>query len=327
MISKNRNINGAFFKAIGVLDPSINTMVSVSGGSDSDILVDFVTRSLNNIDNVHFVFFNTGLELDATKNHIDYLEERYNIEIERLRPKESIVTSIKKNGIPFLSKVVSENISRLQKIKFDFTDTRDFDELYKDYGAQQSALKWYSNYYKGTTGLFNIDRNPGLKEYLVKNPPGFNISSKCCKYSKKDVSADYIKKNDIELMLMGVRRAEGGARQVAYKSCYYQKENYSVYAPLLWFTDQDKQQYNRDYNIKNSDCYTKYGFVRTGCAGCPFNLEFEKEYNIIRRFEPKLSKAISNVFGRSYDYTNEYRSYRKFGKIAKTKQLELDSFE
>lgn len=38
----NPHIQGAFLKAIGYLDESKKTVVSVSGGSDSDVVVDFL---------------------------------------------------------------------------------------------------------------------------------------------------------------------------------------------------------------------------------------------------------------------------------------------
>lgn len=59
-----------------------NIMCSVSGGSDSDVMLDIVYKC-DKSKKVRYVWFDTGLEYDATKKHIEYLEKRYSIKIER----------------------------------------------------------------------------------------------------------------------------------------------------------------------------------------------------------------------------------------------------
>lgn len=59
-----------------------NIYCSISGGSDSDIMLDIVTR-LDKYKRVNYVWFDTGLEYKATKEHLDYLEEKYGVEILR----------------------------------------------------------------------------------------------------------------------------------------------------------------------------------------------------------------------------------------------------
>lgn len=53
-------------------------MVSVSGGSDSDILLDLCAK-LDESKKCTYVFFDTGLEYQATKEHLKYLEDKYGI--------------------------------------------------------------------------------------------------------------------------------------------------------------------------------------------------------------------------------------------------------
>ena len=52
-------------------------MVSVSGGSDSDIVLDLVERIGYPLSEVHYAFFDTGLEFAATKRHLEYFEQKY----------------------------------------------------------------------------------------------------------------------------------------------------------------------------------------------------------------------------------------------------------
>ena len=53
---------------------------SISGGSDSDVMLDIVWRC-DKDNKVTYVWFDTGLEYQATKDHLKYLENKYNIEI------------------------------------------------------------------------------------------------------------------------------------------------------------------------------------------------------------------------------------------------------
>ena len=58
-------------------------------------------------------------------------------------------------------------------------------------------------------------------------------------------------------------------------------------------------------------CPKKACKKQTGCVGCPFNQEIETDLVAIKTFEPKLYKAIMNVFGQSYEYTRKYREFYK----------------
>jgi hypothetical protein len=48
---------------------------------------------------------------------------------------------------------------------------------------------------------------------------------------------------------------------------------------------------------------------RTGCVGCPFNKDLERDLEIIERYEPNLLRAVNNVFKDSYEYTRMYNSF------------------
>lgn len=67
-------------------------------------------------------------------------------------------------------------------------------------------------------------------------------------------------------------------------------------------------EYEDHCDILHSKCYTEYGLKRTGCSGCPYGRDFEFELNVIQKYEPKLYKAVMNIFGESY------RKYKEFCK-------------
>lgn len=284
-------------------------LCSVSGGSDSDIVIDLIEKV--NIDKkVNYVFFDTGLEYNATKEHIEFLQSKYNVEIETIRPKIPIPLAVKRYGQPFISKHVSEMIYRLQRHGFKWED-KTFEELYKEYPKCKSALEWWCNIKPSPS--HNIKQNKMLKEFLIKNPPTFKISQKCCKYAKKDVLKEKHKEG-FDLDISGVRRAEGGLRKVTYKSCFDSNDNYDKFRPIFWFNNEDKLDYKKQFNISNSKCYSVYGLKRTGCCGCPFGREFENELEILKNHEPKLYKAVINIFKDSYEYTIKYNEFKKENK-------------
>lgn len=283
--------------------------VSVSGGSDSDIMIDMFTKCDPNR-NIRYVFFDTGLEFQATKDHLDYLEEKYDIKIEREKAIKSIPTSCREYGQPFMSKHVSEMMSRLQRHSFKWED-RPFEELYKEYPKCKSALQWWCND-KGEGSFFNINRNKLLKEFIVLNPPEFAISNKCCDFAKKNLSRRYNKENEIDLNVVGVRKSEGGVRATRYKSCFDLKdEGQDEYRPLFFFTNEDKKEYKEYFDVTYSDCYEVWGMTRTGCAGCPYGRDFEDELELINTYEPRLFKAVNSIFKDSYQYTREYWKFRR----------------
>lgn len=291
-----------------------NILVSISGGADSDIMLDMVAKFAED-KNIKYVFFNTGLEYVATKEHLEYLENKYGVQIDRVKAVKPIPLACRQHGQPFISKQVSEWISRLQRHGFKWED-RPFEELLKEYPKCKAALKWWCNEWDkkkdGSESSYNIAYNKYLKEFMIANPPTFSISNKCCSYAKKDVAKKYKKENNIDLSLVGVRKAEGGARTTAYKNCFSVNEDSAdEYRPIFWYKEQDKRDYEKTFNITHSKCYTNYGLVRTGCAGCPFGRDFEKELEIIKEYEPKLYKAVNNIFGDSYEYTRKYRDFVK----------------
>lgn len=294
----------------------------LAGGADSDIMLDLLLRCEKDEDlKFKFVWFDTGLEFQATKDHLKYLEKKYGITIERLKAEKPIPLSVRQYGVPFLSKYASEMISRLQRHNFRWED-EPLEELIKKYPNCKSGLKWWCNANgEKQDAPFNIGSHKFLKEFIIENPPDFPVSSSCCYYAKKKVAKKAIRETDAELNIIGVRKAEGGVRANAYKNCYtIRNDGHSDWRPLFWFTDEDKRMYEIDFGVIHSKCYTEYGMKRTGCVGCPFNRKFKEELKIIQQHEPKLYKACINIFGKSYEYTEKFRNFQK-------KMIELEKAE
>lgn len=309
---KNNLITDSLIVTHAKLQRYEKILCSVSGGRDSDILID-LCQKYDDANKITYVFFDTGLEFKATKEHLEYLEQRYGIHIERIRAIKSVPLCCRTYGQPFLSKQVSEWIERLQRHNFQW-ENEPFEILIQRYPKCKAALRWWCNDFERKSqdreSSFNIGYNQYLKEFMIANPPQFKISNKCCHYAKKLVAKHYKEKQKFDLNMYGVRKAEGGARRSAYKTCFSSSnEGCDEYRPIFWYLADTKSVYEAHYNVQNSRCYNQYGLKRTGCAGCPYSKNFEDELEAMRQYEPQLYLAVNNIFADSYEYTRNYKNF------------------
>lgn len=289
--------------------------LSYSGGSDSDDVA-WLLRYLGY--NVKMVIYDTGLEYDATWRHVDYMRSQgYDIEV--IKPPKSIPNTVYHYGEPFINKHVADMLERLQYNNFNFKEDGllEFDEAYAKYPHSKSALRWWTD--NNSNASNNISWNRSLKEFLIENNGiPFEVSAHCCYNTKKLPSKIYARENHVDLMMLGIRRAEGGKRATAYPSCFIEKSviySYSLFLPIFWWKNEDKDLFDQITGIKHSDCYSVYGMKRTGCPGCPFGRNFEDELVAISTYEPKLEKAVNHIFKNSYEWNRKFREYQKEHKI------------
>lgn len=264
--------------------------ISVSGGSDSDCIIHLVcTYFPEYLDKCRFVFCNTGLEYDATKRHLDDIEEKYGITIDRVRGT-SVVTSVRKYGVPILNKYKSNVIDAYQRGK----------QYAERYIFEDGAVRYHV--------MTFTEKQREMVRYATKN--GIKISDKCCDISKKKPLHDYEKLHNIDLNITGERKAEGGRRAMAHKSCFEeQKGGRHKFMPLWWWSDDIKEAFKQAEGIRYSDCYEVWGMSRTGCVGCPFSLEIKQDLERMQKYEPRMYKACMNVFGKSYELMDMFRCH------------------
>jgi 3'-phosphoadenosine 5'-phosphosulfate sulfotransferase (PAPS reductase)/FAD synthetase len=291
--------------------------ISYSGGQDSDVVLHLVYFLGFRPKIVHF---ETGLEFEATKNHIEKMIDS-GYEIEKIKPTISIPKAKIKYGVPFINKRTSDYLQRLQKHSFDFVNDGhlSFDALYTKYPRCKSALMWWTDSNKSISK--NIAYNKHLKEFLIKYDLPFRVSAMCCDTAKKRPIKKYNSMNGIKLNIVGLRRSEGGVRN-NHKSCVSKGRNETLFFPLFWWTDEMKFQYMKQNNIVNSACYTDYGMKRTGCAACPLGRELEHELVVLEKNEPKLFNGVSKIFSDSIAHKRAYQKYKRNQPITKRGKYE-----
>ena len=272
-------------------DEHDSIMISVSGGSDSDCIVHLVcTYFPEYLPKCHFVFANTGLEYDATKRHLVDIENRYGITIDRIRGK-SVVTVVRQYGVPILSKTRSEDIYYYMKGSQYAIDRID--------GGKQNGTRY--GYPQNFVDMIHYAKENGIK-----------ISPRCCQYSKKLPLKHYMRDHGIELNVTGERKAEGGQRASTHKSCFEEhKDGIHKYMPLWWWSNDAKADFKAKEQIRYSDCYEVYGMKRTGCCGCPFNVDIADDLQRMHLYEPKLFDACMKVFGLAYELTDRFHCRQK----------------
>ena len=309
----NLAIADAAMKTEAVFASHSKAHVGISGGADSDVMLDLCerVRTVSPIE-IRYEWNDTGIEYRATKEHLDYLEDRYGIKIHRVRAVKTVPVCCKQYGVPFISKMCSQHMHTLQTHDFEWDDKplAILRKMYPD--APLSSLRWWSNDYtsKGMYTSYCINRNKWLREYVISNHPSFKISGKCCHYAKKLPAEKSARENGCDVRLMGTRRSEGGVRSLSSK-CFEPKDGGpDFYKPVYWLNNEDKAFYVERFGIEHSDCYA-WGFTRTGCVGCPFNRQCMSDLSLAERHEPNVVRAARRVFADSYEYTLAYREYVK----------------
>jgi len=305
---------------------------SYSGGADSDILIDLIETARKiapSLPKVDYVFFNTGLEMQATKDHVKATAEKYGVHIETVRPKVNIVNAVRTYGVPFVSKIMSGGLDEWQKKNVPLTVADEYNEAEDKQAKFAELVERYPNCKSVLTCLcccskdgeprpniqLVINSSKYMLDFIKEHPPDFKISAKCCDYCKKQVAHNVQK--GYEMIITGERRDEGGMRSVPRGGdlnktmCFSETANGQFrLRPLYYVTDKDKTWYKERFGIRYSDAYEVYGLTRTGCCGCPISWKAVDDLRMIGKYEPNLEKAAWNVFGDSYRYRQEYNKYK-----------------
>lgn len=329
--------------------------VVTRGGADSDILIDILERTRKGfgLPPIKYAFFNTGLEMKATKDHVRETAEKYGVDIAEYqaikgyikvrsdkgtvnipcKSASNIVNATREHGIPFVSKIMSGGLSEWQKKGVPLSIADEYEQA-EDKHAKRMELK---ERYPKCESLINflcccnkdgdprpniqlvINSSKYMRDFIAEYPPEFQISAKCCDYCKKHVAHFFQK--DYEMIITGERRDEGGMRSVPRKDntslCFTETASGQFrLRPLYYVSDKDKAWYKETYGIKYSDAYEVYGLTRTGCCGCPISYKAVDDLELIRPYEPNVVKAAWNIFGDSYRYRQKYNEYKAKRKEA-----------
>lgn len=259
-----------------------NAYISFSGGKDSTVLSHLIDEALPG-NTIPRVYLNTGIEYKLVVLYIQRERERDN-RIVIIKPAQNIRKILEENGYPFKSKEHSLYVSVFQHSGTTKTVTRYLHREEKQY-ACPSKLR------------YQFTENFKLK-----------ISNKCCYKLKKDVAAQWSKENIRPITITGMRANEGGLRAEIKGCAVFTGDQLHKFHPLLPVEDDFIDWYIKSRNIELCELYyPPYNFKRTGCKGCPYSLDLQRQLDIMAAYLPEERRQCEMIWG------PVYKEYRRIG--------------
>ena len=294
-----------------------NAYLSFSGGKDSTILHYLLDMALPN-NQIPRVFIDTGIEYQMIREFVLNLakeDSRFVI----IKPSKPIKQTLENVGYPFKSKQHSHNVMLYQthnKEKFkEIKKVIDSDNsLLQNYDFIHSlpiGLKTLVKYYYGVRerereSCMSIMTIPKTLKYQLEDRCDIKISDYCCRELKKKPIHEWEKKNNRNVAITGMRKEEGGTRQLI-NGCVLTDKNGKLkkFHPLLVVNDEWEEWIVKEKDMKICDLYKEpYNFKRTGCCGCPFALDLQEQLETMERLLPNQRKQAEFIWKPVYD---EYR--------------------
>lgn len=102
-------------------------------------------------------------------------------------------------------------------------------------------------------------------------------------------------------------RDEGG-RRITARCMAFKGGKFKNFQPLVAVTKEWEQWYIDTYNIEICPIYLPpYNFYRTGCKGCPFNMDLQGVLDTLEKYFPAERKQCEII------WAPVYAEYRRIG--------------
>lgn len=136
---------------------------------------------------------------------------------------------------------------------------------------------------------------------------GLNISDLCCYRMKKEIADKYEKENNRIISITGIRGDEGGMR--ALNGCtIFDGDKLTSFHPIKVVSEEWENWFLEKYNLKICKLYyPPFNFKRTGCKGCPFSLDIQKQLEVMKKVLPNEYKQCELIWKPVY---KEYRQHK-----------------
>lgn len=262
------------------------------------------------------VYSNTGIEYWKVVEFVKELQKTDD-RIVILTPKRNIRQTLDEYGYPFKSKSHSYTVRLFQKYKD--LNVEVFKKIEDDPKLLES-INFLENLGTGTKGIVSYkygvssrdgqlrtrcseNKCPKILQYQFSESNDLNISDLCCFYMKEKPLNDWSKENNKPHTMVGIMQEEGGRRQNAV--CQFYRNNKLSFHPLAKVTKDWEDWFIEKYNIKLCDLYyPPFNFKRTGCKGCPFARNLQKDLDTLQQYFPAERKQCEILWKPVYD---EYR--------------------
>lgn len=324
-------------------------VVCFSGGKDSALILDMYCELLSKLGadkTINVAWANTTNETNAmikyVKWFVSYLEQKYgvNINLHEVKPAngDTFVTVMKREGLPFVSKMVAGTLRKITKdMESKGITYEDVKDLHKPTIQCRDALREMGLSDTTVLGLtgWSCKRNDFGKAFMlpiqwmpllnIKEVTGEDIffSEKCCDILKKEPMS----RLEFPNVMTGEQAVESKTRENSWLSngCNYKLPNGDIKSKPLGAVSLEAVLYSLDY--RNTPICSDYGEVicdktgyrcskakRTGCALCGFGIKFDQdrfvrlqkteEAKIAFAFKPKSQGGLG--YKETCEYMNEY---------------------
>lgn len=225
--------------------------LSLSGGKDSCVLLDIIKDVYPEI---KCVFCNTGLEFPEIQTHVKQLSEVYDIDV--VYPEQTFIETIRKNGYPMFSKMISHQVSIARNSPGGNVATKLFTP--RTTNTRYNFYKWRP--------MLNVD---------------FKLSDRCCVVNKERPLKRYANTHDrYPITAQMTDESQNRLKTWLQHGCNMYDAEEPMCNPMSFWKTQDVLQYicckqlkiASVYGdvIKIDDKYTTTGYNRTGCIYCGF---------------------------------------------------------
>lgn len=149
---------------------------------------------------------------------------------------------------------------------------------------------------------------PARLKYQFSDGFNISVSNKCCYKLKKEPAEKWRKENGKSITITGMRADEGGLRAGLKGCAIFDEGRLKKFHPLQPVTEDFINWYVETRNIKLCDLYyPPYNFERTGCKGCPYSTDLQRQLDIMACFLPAERKQCE------YIWAPVYAEYRRIG--------------
>lgn len=260
--------------------------ISFSGGKDSTVLHYLMDMAIPG-NRIPRVYFNTGIEYKKVLQYVKNLaasDDRIVI----VNSGVNIRFMLEEVGYPFKSKEHSQKVS-----------------YYQHSGMGKTVLNYL--------GLGDKKTFLCPEKLKYNFTPEFNlkVSDQCCKRLKKEISEKWSIENDKSITITGLRQKEGGLRTSMSGCAVFYDDNcksLKKFHPLFPLDEQWIDEFIRQNKIELCELYyPPFNFKRTGCKGCPYSLDLQKQLDIMAEYLPEERKQCELIWHKVY------AEYRKIG--------------
>lgn len=274
---------------LGVIRDTINKYgeenfyLSFSGGKDSTVVHHLLDMALPG-NKIPRVFSNTGIEYNAIVEFVKGMAEQDN-RIVMIQPSHNIKQTLEKYGYPFKGKMHSKWLDNFQR------------------NGMHHAIENYLS--EGDKKLFRPC--PNILKYQFTDEFKMRVSDKCCIKMKEEPLKKWQKENNKPYAILGIMREEGG-RRIKSECAVFENNKLIKFQPLAKVSTEWEQWFINEYDIKLCKLYYEpYNFIRTGCKGCPFARDLQRELDVLQKYFPNERRQCEII------WKPVYEEYRRIG--------------